>query len=203
MADNLDTKQALESLNNGDVIIVPTDTIPGLAADATNEEALRKIYEIKNREEAKTLPLLFSSIEQVREFFSLSRDEYKLAETFWPGGLTLVLRPKKKFPRILLSSTGKIGARIPNSRITQELIKEFGKPIAATSINISGEPSITKLEEIPASITAQTAGIFAGKNDYSTQGGKASTVLEMDQGYLNIYREGAIEIGEIKKVLNS
>ena len=195
-----ETGKAVRNLNDGNVVIVPTDTVPGLAVDATNESAIERIYKIKKRDYNKTIPLLFPSVEQARKYLSISKEEMKLAEKFWPGGLTLVLKSKKVLPHILENPAGNIGARIPANETTRKLIKMLGKPIAATSINISGEPSITNLEQIPASITSQIAGILAG--NYKSEG-KPSTVVEVVKNEVKVYREGKVSIDEIREVLSN
>ncbi|MBN1915743.1 threonylcarbamoyl-AMP synthase [Candidatus Dojkabacteria bacterium] len=199
MENFLEFEKAIECLEQGEIIVVPTDTIPGLAIDAVNQRAIQKIYKTKKRDKSKTLPLLFSSIKQVKEYLSINHDELKLAKKFWPGALTLVLNSKGKLPQILENSAGKIGARIPANNATKKLIEEFGKPLAATSINISAEPSIIKLEEIPAEILAQIAGILAGNYESS---GKASTVAEVTKNEIKIYREGGTSKNELEKTFN-
>ncbi len=192
--------KVLEEIKNGNIVIVPTDTVPGLAVDATNGEAIEKIYEIKKREPRKKIPLLFSSTEQIEKYLEMTNEERKIGEKFWPGGLTLVLKSKGQLPQILENDAGKVGARIPANEDVRAFIEELGKPIAATSINISGEPSITKTDSIPAEITENIAGILAG--NYESLG-MSSTVAEINNDEVIIYREGPISADEIKQHLLS
>jgi L-threonylcarbamoyladenylate synthase len=186
----LNHKQALDELKRGNILIVSTDTIPGLACDATNEEAIKSIYKIKHRPPEKTFPLLFPTIEMVKEYLDMNDKEEELATKFWPGGLTLVLKSKGTLSEILESSSGKIGSRIPNNRETSRLIQSLEKPIVATSINLSGEAPITIPALIPAKINAQIAGILEG--NYASESNLPSTVVEIINGEIIVRREGVI-----------
>jgi len=135
-------RYAADFLTRGSVIAIPTDTFYGLAADPFNLAAVDEIYRVKGRPETRALPILVNSIEQAillaRE---ASRKFLRLAQAFWPGGLTLVVNAAQRIPLKVTAGTGRIGLRWPNSTVVRRLIDEFEGPVTGTSANISGFPS--------------------------------------------------------------
>ena len=138
-------QEALNILAQGGVIGLPTETVYGLAGDATQSMALAKIYALKNRPQVNPLIVHGYSIEQLQEYGVLSDVALKLAKSFWPGPLTLVVPRTKNCPADLLGSAGMetIALRIPGHAMAREFLKAYGKPLAAPSANISNQLSPT------------------------------------------------------------
>src|SRR6266704_855841 len=133
----------------GSVIAIPTDTFYGLAADPFNLAAVDEIYRVKGRPETRALPILVNSIEQA---ILLAREAprkfLRLAQAFWPGGLTLVVNAAQRIPLKVTAGTGRIALRWPNSTVVRRLIDEFEGPVTGTSANISGFPSCSNAEQV-------------------------------------------------------
>jgi len=170
--------EAVKILKNGGVIIFPTETVYGIGALASNENAIKKIYEIKGRSFDKPLQILISDISQVDLFASEISDKAKeLMKKYWPGPLTLVFKT---------ASGSTVGLRMPDSPIILELIRQTG-PIAASSANISGQPDPTCIGDVKIEADLLLDG-------GPCKMGKPSTVVDVSVDPPTILRQGAIEI---------
>jgi len=151
-----DIKKALEVLRTGGIILYPTDTIWGLGCDATNEEAVKKIYAIKKRTDSKSLIILMDSVNRLDSYVDdvpeVAYSVMELSET----PLTIILEGAKRLAKNIINQADKsIGIRIVNEPFCQQLIQRFRIPIVSTSANISGEPFPTNFSEINKEIIAQ------------------------------------------------
>lgn len=178
-----------EIIQNGGLVAVPTETVYGLAASGLNEEAVKRIYEVKGRPSAKPLSLMVSGPDAMDDY---CRDvpvaARILAERFWPGPLTIVLRAKSRIPLIVLAGGTTVGLRCPDSALTLSLIRQSGLPLAAPSANPSGESSPKTADEV--------ISYFDGAIDAVIDGGPCtlgteSTILDFSFG-LRALREGAL-----------
>lgn len=189
-ADPEGIKKACAIILNGGVIAFPTETFYGLAADAFNEQALRRIYEIKGREEGKPLLLLLAEkswvVPLVKTIPPLAQ---KLMDKFWPGPLTLVFEAQSHLSPLITGNTGKVGLRISSNSLTQKLVQALGKPITGTSANLSGKPSLSMAEEVIYDLGNKVDAVLDGGK---TAGGLGSTVLDISGSSPLIIREGAI-----------
>ncbi|MDO8700059.1 MAG: L-threonylcarbamoyladenylate synthase, partial [Deltaproteobacteria bacterium] len=136
-AENL--TDAVAALKRGEVIVYPTETLYGLGADALNLDAVERVFQLKGRDLNNPFPVLVAH----REMLGALVDEIpalaeKLMANFWPGPLTLVLPARKDVPRPLLNFSGGIGMRISSEPIATELVRALGRPLTATSANLSG-----------------------------------------------------------------
>lgn len=139
-------------LNNGGIILYPTDTIWGIGCDATNEKAINKIYSLKQREETKSMLILVDSIEMLQNYVEEIPDiALKLIKSI-NKPLTIIYSGPKNLAQNLIASDNSIGIRITKDKICKEMINNFGKPIVSTSANISGEESPKKYEDINSTI---------------------------------------------------
>lgn len=147
-----DLKKAVEVLRAGGVILYPTDTIWGLGCDASNEEAVRRIYEIKQREETKSLLVLIDSPAKLQAFVSEIPDmAWELIElTSKP--LTIIYPGAKNFAKNLVSEDGTIGIRVTEEQFSKRLCEMFRAPVVSTSANVSGEKSPAIFAEISKEI---------------------------------------------------
>jgi L-threonylcarbamoyladenylate synthase len=192
-------RRIVRILRRGGLIIFPTDTFYGLGGDGFLPAAIRRIYDLKSRPTNKPLLVLVSDIEMVRR---LARDIpavfWKIAEEFWPGPLTVVLRASDAVPRELCGGGESLAVRLPAVPWLQNLIREAGFPVIATSANISGEGEISSPE--------QAQRLFSGKVDLivdggPTPGGAPSTLLDLTVYPPRIIRPGAVATDKFKKYL--
>ncbi|NQS92378.1 MAG: threonylcarbamoyl-AMP synthase [Chloroflexi bacterium] len=180
--------RAVEIIQNGGVIAFPTDTVYGIGSSAFQEEAIEKIYQTKIRSQLKAIPILLGDLDHLKQITPLvSLDVKRIMEKFWPGALTLVLPILPGLP-LNLSPTTTIGIRIPDHRVTIQLLRETG-PLAATSANLSGKPSAINAAEVLDQLNGNIDLILDGG---TSPGGTASTVLDCTGDELVILREGPI-----------
>jgi len=130
---------ASQFLVNGQVILYPTDTIWGLGCDATNAEAISKIYEIKQRPSSKNFIIFFPNLEMLSEYLSYPMDLSFFEANSEPT--TYIIQQKMKLPSALIAADNSTAVRIPKNELCIQLMLKIGKPIVSTSANISGEPS--------------------------------------------------------------
>lgn len=175
--DQSSFKKAKDILNAGGVIIFPTETVYGIAALASNEKGIKRIYEIKKRPSDKPLQILIADFKQVEMLASeISIKARELMKKYWPGPLTLVFKGK---------SGGSVGIRMPKHDLLLKLIKETG-PLAATSANLSGEPDPTSADQVKIEADLLIDG---GKCKL----GEASTVVDVSVDPPLILREGRLK----------
>jgi len=186
-------------LKDGGVIAFPTDTFYGLGADPFNKTAVDKIYEIKGRDSKKPLLLLIDSPAKLDDLVEEpSEDSVKLIETFWPGPLTILFKPKPAIPGNI--TTDLIGIRQPGNSLTRGLLSKLGHPLTAPSANISGEHPTTSAKQVELRLGNKLdlildAGIY--------KGGKPSTLVDATQTPVRLIREGAVNFKSIQDSLNS
>ena len=198
-AESLDA--AASVIRSGGVVIVPTETFYGLAADPFSNVAIRRIFEIKSRSGQKPLPLIADSVEFVKTIITdLPRTGHILMDRFWPGSLTMLLRPARPFPALVTGPEGKIGLRVPPPCPARSLAALVGQLITATSANLSGDadPDTVDLIALPV---RQSVDLIMDLG--STPGGKPSTVVEPLEDSARIVREGAVPAAIIRDYLRS
>jgi len=139
--------KAVDALEQGQVIACPTDTVYGLLADATNEKAVERVFELKKRERTKPFSVFVKDIETARELARVGQDQEMFLQEAWPGRVTVVLQSKQVLPKVF-DQEGKIGLRIPDYPLVNEILNAFGKPLTGTSANISGMASCTDSADV-------------------------------------------------------
>jgi len=141
-----------QQIKKGAVLVLPTDTVYGLVAEATNEEGVKKIFWIKKRPKDKVLSIFVKDIKMAKEFAFINKETEQFLKRAWPGRLTAVLRAKSRAKRLfafgIVSSEGKIGLRIPRYFLINRLLKELNLPLTGTSANISGRPSLSRIKDV-------------------------------------------------------
>ncbi len=181
--------QAVQILRDGGVVAFPTDTVYGVGVDPFQPEAVRRLYRIKGRPEDKPIAILVGSIEDVaRVAQTPSRTFSRLADRFWPGGLTLIVETRELPPEITAGGST-VGVRMPDHPLTLELLRGFGGPIATTSANRSGENPATSAEEVGAQLGGRVNLIVDGGDTITKV---ASTVLDLSVSPPKILRHGGI-----------
>lgn len=138
---------AVKTIKEGGVVIAPTDTVYGMIADATNESAITKLFEIKNRPTNKSLPIFVQSIEVAKNWAIISGEQESYLKNNWPGKVTTILK-RKDDTKIFGVEIETIALRIPNFPFINSLLEQVQVPLAGTSANISGKPSSTRIDEI-------------------------------------------------------
>jgi L-threonylcarbamoyladenylate synthase len=144
--------KALEILKQGGIILYPTDTVWGLGCDATNEAAVAKIFDLKNRVDSKSLIILLDTDNKLQSYVSEVPDvAYDLIE-YTEKPLTIIYSGAKNLAKNLINEDGSVGIRIPKHEFCQQLIQRFRKPIVSTSANISGQATPANFNEIAEEI---------------------------------------------------
>ena len=195
-----DISRASEIIRAGGLVAVPTETVYGLAADGLDENAVREIYEVKGRPEVKPLSLMVPGKEAMELYCeTVPKAAYTLAEAFWPGPLTIILKSKPCVPEIVRAGGATVGLRCPDHELTLALLRESGLPLAAPSANPSGEPSPKTAEKV--------AEYFDGKINAILDGGECgigteSTIIDLSTPEGRILRRGALGEREINEALS-
>ncbi len=188
-------------LRKGDIVALPTDTFYGLAVDPVNLHAVESIYRLKSRQKHKPLSLLISSLSQA---YQLARDSDPrldmLADRFWPGPLTLIVRAGTKLPLRSTANTGNVALRIPDAPIARAVVERFGLPITATAANLQGASECTHAACVRDQIGDRIPLIIDGG---PTGRSLPTTIVDLSlgDGRWEILREGAIPTHEIVMVL--
>jgi tRNA threonylcarbamoyl adenosine modification protein (Sua5/YciO/YrdC/YwlC family) len=190
-------EQVAECLRRGQVVALPTDTFYGLAVDPVNLRAVEHIYELKSRARHKPLSLLIADTAQAYEVArSISSDFDRLAEKFWPGPLTIIVRAGSKLPLRVTANTGNVALRVPEAAICRAVVEELGLPITATSANLRGQQECTYAGCVREQFGEKIPLIVDGG---PTARSVATTIVDLS-GEANswmIVREGAIPTHEI------
>ena len=189
---------AARQIASGELVAFPTETVYGLGADATNGEALARVFETKGRPRINPLIVHVESAKAARRLVQFNPLALKLAEAFWPGGLTLVLPKTAKCPVHDLASAGlpTLAIRVPAHPVAQALILSAGVPIAAPSANASGEPSPTRAAHVAESLGEALTILDAGP----CNAGLESTVIGFDGRQAVLLRPGATAREDIETI---
>ena len=191
----IELEQAVRSLNSGGVVVFPTDTLYGLGADVFSLPALQRIFSIKGRPADLALPVLVAGLDQVEAVaLPMSSQARRLAQRFWPGPLTLVMRRSPDLPGLVTGGADTVAVRMPDHLVPLALARRLGRPITGTSANFSGQPDLLGLGAIEAQLgnlvdhIIQTGPVPAGT---------ASTIVDVTGDAPQLLREGAISMEEI------
>lgn len=186
------------------ITLYPTDTIYGLGVDATDPEAVSRIFELKGRNDKKPISIVVADIEMMRMYADVTPLAEKLAQAFLPGKLTIVLTAKSNLPPILTAGTGTVGIRIPNHPVPLELVKKLGKPITATSANVADMPTLSSVPEILEQFGERKSMIYHNPAwSQSLPASLPSTVVDARGEEPLVLREGAIPRSDIVAASNN
>ena len=192
-------KKSIEEAKNrffsGQLVIFPTETVYGIGANAYNRQAIQLIYKTKKRPISNPLICHFANLNEIERNFTLNEHDYELARLFWPGPLTLILKKHKnsKISSFVSNNQNLVGCRIPNHKITLNLLSKLNFPVAAPSANIATKTSITTIQDLDKNL----------KNLFYIDGGSSvlgleSTVIKTTSNGCKILRLGSLTIEEIK-----
>lgn len=189
------------ALEAGEVVALPTDTFYGLAVDPVNLRAVDRIYDLKTRARHKPLSLLIEDVAQAYELARALDGAFdRLAERFWPGPLTIVVKAGGKLPLRVTANTGNVALRVPEAMLCRAVVHELGLPITATSANLRGQPECTYAGCVREQFGDKIPLIIdAGPTARSV----ATTIVDLSGGPNSwmILREGAIPTHEIALTL--
>ena len=191
--------QAATLLQASELVAFPTDTVYGVGAITWDREAVGKLYVAKLRALDKAIPILLADpadLDQVAR--DVSPAAHRLAERFWPGPLTIVVRRSAQVPDEVTAGGDSVAVRVPDHPLARALIRAAGAPLATTSANLSGGPSPVTAHEVWAQLAGRVAMILDGGR---CPGGVASTVVDLTGSLPVILRHGPISREEILAIL--
>ena len=186
-------EKVVEIIKKGGILIFPTDTVYGIGCNPYNENAVKKIYEIKSRTKLKSLPVLAHSLDIVKEIAHIDEFTEKIIEKYWPGPLTLILELTDEKLKKSLNLQNKIAVRIPDSKCTLKLLEKC-KLLVGTSANISGNSSYTNPNDCIKNI--KNYDVFLNGGTITSKG--ESTIIEIENEEIKIIREGALKIETLR-----
>lgn len=192
--------KAAEIIRSGGLVAVPTETVYGLAADATNDQAVARIFEAKSRPQFNPLIIHVADVEMAKRYVKMTPLSEKLADKFWPGALTIVLQRREGSPVSLLVSAGlgTIAVRAPNHKTAQALIKTADRPFAAPSANRSGSISPTNPDHVRQSLGDRVELILEGG---ACSVGIESTIVKVDGDAVTMLRPGGLARNVIEEFI--
>lgn len=197
-----DIKKAIDLLNTGDVIAFPTETVYGLGADASNEQAVQKIFTTKKRPGFNPLIVHLLDLSWADTIAYVPQEALPLVNNYWPGPLTIVVPLKEGAPIAPSVTAGlsTIGLRVPRHPLCRELLKGYGKPIAAPSANASNTLSCTTAAHVRKSLGQ---GIYVLEDPASCECGLESTIIDFSTSTPTLLRYGALSLEAIQDYIPS
>lgn len=186
---------ACRAIRDGGVVALPTDTLFGLAANVFDEDALRRVFDIKGRPASQPIPVLVDGLNMAARVTAQLPDwAERLAERFWPGPLTLILPASGALSPVITAGGDTVAVRSPDHWVPQELMKRLGVPITGTSANLSGGPD----PKTPEEVKVQLGGLVDAVVELGpAPRGTASTIVAVDGGGLRLVRQGVLAFEEV------
>jgi L-threonylcarbamoyladenylate synthase len=195
LTDDSAIKETLTIIRSGGVVALPTDTVYGIACSVESTTAIQSLYQIKIRESIKAIPVLIADIDQINLLAKdLNENTSKLAQSFWPGALTLIVPKNDSLPHTIYPT---VGVRMPDHDWLRAIMRGTG-PLAATSANISGESSPTTSQQVLDQLDGRIELIIDGGE---CKGGISSTVIDCSGEEVKIIRQGMITSEQIQSAL--
>lgn len=190
--------QSVQILRDGGVIALPTDTLYGISANALDPDAAAKVFGVKDRGERSPLPIFVSDPGDLYKYGrEIPAAAVRLAEVFWPGKLTIVVRKSDLIPDVVSGGLDTVGLRIPDHPAPREIVAQLGAPITATSANVSGKPALTAAEDVVAELGSRLDLVLDGG---VLAPSAPSTVIDATADPPRILREGALSPSDIQKL---
>jgi len=184
--------KAVRVILSGGIVAFPTETYYGLAVDAGNDSALKKLYQLKQRDSKKAMLVIIDDFSDIETIAASVPSQYiPLIKKYWPGPLTLIFPARDGLSILLTGRSETVGVRVSTHPVAQALVHKTGKPITATSANISGM--------IPAKSALEVRKVFGNRIDYildggETAAGKCSTIVGLKNMTLTVLRKGMIDV---------
>jgi tRNA threonylcarbamoyl adenosine modification protein (Sua5/YciO/YrdC/YwlC family) len=183
-------RKAVEVLNDGGIIVYPTDTVYGIGCDLFNKRAIEKIYEIKKRSVKQPFSFVCSDLSDISQYAVVSNYTYKIMRHFLPGPYTFILGASKLVPKILLPKRKTVGIRVPDNKICLALVSEFGHPIISTSVKSEQNEIMTDPAEMHESLGNKVDLVIDG----GILGSELSSVISLVDDVPEVVREGKGEV---------
>lgn len=195
---------ARTAIGRGDLVVLPTDTVYGVAADAFNPEAVQKLLDAKGRTRQSPPPVLIPGIPTLDALAETVPDEVReLVKAYWPGGLTIILPAQSSLAWDLGETRGTVALRMPSNRLALELLSETG-PLAVSSANLTGQPAASTAQEAEAMLgDAVSVYLDGGPGGTVSSTIVDATGLGLPEGKLRIVREGAVSPEDIRALLGA
>ena len=189
--------KAADFILAGEVVAYPTETIYGLGADVFSKKAVKKIYDLKSRDYGLPVSVLVANTRMLKEIVTeIPERAMVLMRHFWPGPLTILFQVNEKFPKSLVTNTGKVGVRVSSNPVASALVTKVGRPLTTTSANRTGFPPSLNVKHIQKFFGDHlTCIIDAGECEPS----RGSTVVDVTEETMRIIRDGAIPADEVIK----
>ncbi len=194
-------KQAVKLLKAGELVAFPTETVYGLGADASNPDAVKKIFEAKGRPADHPVIVHLHSAEEIRDWAKdISENTWLLADAFWPGPLTLILKKQTHVLDCVTGGQDSVGLRVPSHPVAQELLTAFGGGVVAPSANLFGHISPTSAEHVRTDFADAIPLILDGGN---SEVGLESTIVDLTGPNPRVLRPGGISVSDLKAVIST
>ncbi len=191
--------RTVQVLKRGGLVALPTDTVYGLAANAADDRAVRRIFEVKGRVRDNPLPLLIASADELAKVANqVPESAQRLAEKFWPGPLTMVVPKSARISDLVTAGRASVAVRVPDYPLIQAILQHCPFPVAVTSANLSGQPALIEAGHV--------AEVFADRLDLLIHaqpcpGTAPSTVIDLTTSPPTLLRAGPITIAEMRGVI--
>lgn len=192
--EKIDLKIVVDYLKKDKIVVAPTETAYGMLANALSENAVKKVFEIKQRDVSKELSVFMRDVEMAKEYAELNNEALKLAEKYLPGPLTLVLKIKKHIPFV----KNTLGIRISSYDLIKKIMTEVDFPVTATSANIANEKSCYSVDKIKAQFEGKEKQPDLVIDGGNLKEGHISTVVDLTENKAKILRQGDIRILNIE-----
>ncbi len=193
----VELSKAIEALQNGDIVVYPTDTLYAFGVDIYNKDAVKKVFEVKKRPLDNPLPVAVSTLVDIEKIAFVSDIARDLAEYFLPGPLTMILNKKSVILDVVTGGLDNVAVRIPDNDVALELLSRYG-PITVTSANVHGKEVPDIISDIKMQFNSDDVAVYL---DYGKLTGLPSTIVDMTAGKPRIVRDGAITKEEIFDVI--
>jgi L-threonylcarbamoyladenylate synthase len=180
-----DLERAANALRAGELVVYPTETVYGLGADATDPQAVERVFDLKRRSREKPVSLGVPDVETVREYTRPTERETAFMRQFLPGPVTVVLERADVVPDVLTAGRDRVGVRVPDYDLALALYERASVPVTATSANLSGTGSVCRVAALSDGVRDGVAAVVDGGE---TPGGSGSTVVDVSTG--EIHRRG-------------
>lgn len=180
-----DLAAAAAAIDDGDLVVYPTETVYGLGADALDPDAVERVYDAKGRDRSNPVSLAVPDIATATEHADPTERERAFMEEFLPGPVTVVVRRQSTVPDVLTAGSDRVGIRIPDHDLALEFL-ERAAPVTATSANVSGTGSVRQVEDLTPELRKAVAVVLDGGETPGTE----STVVDVERG--EIHRRGAM-----------
>lgn len=189
-------EKAAKILRNGGVIAFPTETVFGLGVVFDDENAYKKLIQVKRRPPEKPFTVMLADPEDIKDIAYVDKRAKKLIKSFMPGQFTIILKAKESLPTYCVSADGNVGIRISSDEVVRDLIRKTGKPLLVPSANKSGEVPLTNSDDVVSVFKDEIDGVIIGESISNIP----STIVIIDKE-VKIIREGIIKKIDIEKVL--